>query len=67
MKELRLEAEGGVWRIAFAFDPTRKAILQKGGNKAGISQNRFYSALIRVADTRYGEHLKGVVVERKRK
>jgi len=28
MKELRFDAGGGVWRIAFAFDPERKAILR---------------------------------------
>jgi len=24
MKELRFDAAGGVWRVAFAFDPRRK-------------------------------------------
>src|ERR1039458_3187356 len=46
MKELRFEADGGVWRIAFAFDPDRAAILLVGGNKAGVSKDRFYSDLI---------------------
>ena len=27
MKELRFDADDGVWRLAFAFDPKRKAIL----------------------------------------
>jgi hypothetical protein len=27
MKELRFYAENGVWRVAFAFDPQRKAII----------------------------------------
>jgi hypothetical protein len=27
MKELRFRAAGGVWRVAFAFDPNRKAVL----------------------------------------
>ena len=27
MKELRFDADGGVWRVAFAFDPLRKALL----------------------------------------
>jgi hypothetical protein len=27
MKELRFSAFGGVWRVAFAFDPLRQAIL----------------------------------------
>ena len=27
MKELRLQADGGVWRVAFAFDSRRRAVL----------------------------------------
>jgi hypothetical protein len=67
MKELRVDAEGGVWRIAFAFDPTRRAILLAGGSKAGIAKARFYSSLIRVADARYGRHLMSMGQERERK
>jgi hypothetical protein len=33
MKELRADAAGGVWRVAFAFDPRRQAILLAAGNK----------------------------------
>ncbi len=65
MKELRADAENGIWWIAFAFDPKRKAILLTGGNKTGITKNRFYSALIRIADARYGKHLKGIDQERR--
>jgi hypothetical protein len=57
MKELRFEADGGVWRVAFAFDPERAAILLIGGNKAGVSKGRFYSELIETADRRFAEHL----------
>jgi hypothetical protein len=67
MKELRVDAEGGVWRIAFAFDPKRRAILLTGGNKTGIAKDRFCSALIRVADARYKRHLKGVGAEPRKK
>jgi hypothetical protein len=35
MKELRFAAAGGVWRIAYAFDPGRKAILLVAGDKSG--------------------------------
>ena len=35
MKELRFEAADGVWRVAFAFDPERKAILLAAGDKTG--------------------------------
>lgn len=57
MKELRFDADNGVWRVAFAFDPDRKAILLVGGNKSGGSEQRFYKQLIRKADERFGRHL----------
>ena len=57
MKELRFEAEGGVWRVAFAFDPRRHAILLVAGDKSGKSQERFYKQLIAIADTRFAAHL----------
>lgn len=58
MKELRFAAADGVWRIAFAFDPGRRAILLAGGDKAGSSTARFYKTLIRTADRRYMDWLK---------
>lgn len=57
MKELRFEADRGVWRVAFAFDPNRKAILLVAGNKAGTNQKRFYKQLIKTADERFSNHL----------
>lgn len=42
MKELRFDAAGGVWRMAFAFDPRRQAVLLAAGDKSGVSQGRFY-------------------------
>ena len=60
MKELRFVAAGGVWRIAYAFDPGRKAILLVAGDKSGVSQKRFYAALIAKADARLRAHLKFV-------
>lgn len=57
MKELRFDADGGAWRVAFAFDPERKAILLAGGNKSGVGQARFYRNLIRIADERFDRHL----------
>ena len=41
MKELRFDADGGVWRVAFAFDPQREAILLVAGDKSGGSEARF--------------------------
>jgi len=57
MKELRFDADGGVWRIAFAFDPRRRAVLLVGGDKSGVSERRFYTRLVKVADERYDVHL----------
>ena len=57
MKELRFTAAQGVWRIAFAFDPTREAVLLVGGDKSGGSQKRFYKSLITKADRRFDENL----------
>ena len=42
MKELRFGADDGEWRVAFAFDPKRKAILLVAGDKSGGSEKRFY-------------------------
>ena len=57
MKELRFDADDGVWRVAFAFDTARQAILLVSGDKAGVAQKRFYKALIAKADARFAEHL----------
>jgi hypothetical protein len=57
MKELRFEAMDDEWRVAFAFDPKRFAVMLVAGGKTGISEKRFYKALIDKADARYGRHL----------
>jgi hypothetical protein len=57
MKELRFRAANGEWRVAFAFDIRRKAILLVAGDKSGGSERRFYRELIRKADERFGAHL----------
>jgi hypothetical protein len=57
MKELRFDAAGGVWRVAFAFDTKRKAVLLIAGDKSGGSEKRFYRRLIAKADERFDEHL----------
>lgn len=41
VKELRLEAEDGVWRAAFAFDTARQAVILVAGDKSGTSEGRF--------------------------
>jgi hypothetical protein len=55
MKELRIQYRGDPWRILFAFDPGRNAILLVGGNKRG--NKKWYVEQIRIADRRFGRHL----------
>lgn len=58
MKELRFKADDGVWRVAYAFDPKRQAVLLVAADKSGGSEKRFYKQLIDKADRRFTQHLK---------
>jgi hypothetical protein len=55
MKELRVQYKGKPWRILFAFDPKRNAILLVGGNKTG--KKDWYKSHIPIADERFSRHL----------
>lgn len=57
LKELRFHAANGVWRVAFAFDPKRSAVILIAGDKAGVSEAAFYRTLIKKAEARLNEHL----------
>jgi hypothetical protein len=57
MKELRFAWEKQVWRMAFAFDSKRMAVLLAGGDKRGVDQKRFYKRLIATADRRFDDHI----------
>ena len=57
MKELRFSADSGVWRVAFVFDPNRKAVLLLAADKRGKNEKLFYRSLIREADSRFDNHL----------
>jgi hypothetical protein len=65
MKELRFSSADGEWRVAFAFDPKRKAILLVAGDKSGGSGKRFYRELIRKADNRFDAHVARMKKERR--
>jgi hypothetical protein len=60
MKELRADTCDQILRIAFAFDPQRKAILLVGGDKSRVGQRRFYKRLIAKADALYDAHLAAI-------
>jgi hypothetical protein len=53
LKELRFGACGGVWRVAFAFDRERIAVLLAAGDKKGQKEARFYKKLIAAAERRF--------------
>lgn len=55
MKELRVQHRGRPYRVLFAFDPRRTAILLVGGNKTG--KKRWYREFVPLADRLYDEHL----------
>src|SRR5215813_93144 len=65
MKELRFDAADGEWRVAFAFDTKRTAILLVAGDKSGASEKRFYRQLIRKADDRFDAHVNRLKKERR--
>ena len=56
MRELRVQHEGRAYRVLYAFDPRRSAILLLGGDKTG--NDRWYEEHVPVADTLYDEYLR---------
>lgn len=57
LKELRIQHAGKPYRVFYAFDPTRKAILLCGGRKDGRKDKLFYERLIPLAEKEFLNHL----------
>lgn len=55
MRELRIQIQGRPYRVLYAFDPRRVAILLIGGDKTG--DDHWYRRLVPLADDLYDEHL----------
>ena len=55
MRELRIQHAGRPYRVLYAFDPRRCAILLIGGDKTG--NDRWYEQVVPVADRLYDQHL----------
>lgn len=55
MRELRVQHRGRPYRVLYAFDPRRAAILLIGGDKTG--NDRWYEEYVPLADRLYDEHL----------
>jgi hypothetical protein len=58
MRELRIRHQGRPYRVLYAFDPRRAAILLIGGDKTGNS--RWYDQYVPRADAIYDEYLRGL-------
>jgi hypothetical protein len=58
MRELRIQHEGRPYRVLYAFDPRRAALLLIGGDKTG--NDRWYEIHVPVADRLFTEHLKSL-------
>jgi hypothetical protein len=58
LRELRVQSKGRPFRIFYAFNPRRDAILLIGGDKTG--DKRFYERMIPIADRLYDQHLREI-------
>ena len=55
LRELRIQHHGEPYRVLYAFDPSRNAILLMGGNKTG--KDRWYERNIPLAEEIFGDYL----------
>lgn len=55
LRELRIQHKGDPYRVLYAFDPRRCAILLIGGSKVG--DDRWYEKNVPLADRLYDEHI----------
>ena len=58
LKELRFRHKGAVWRVAYAFDPSRCAVVLCAADKRGKNDRKFYERFIMLAERRFLEWLK---------
>ncbi len=58
MRELRIQHEGRPYRVLYAFDPRRMAVLLIGGDKTG--NNRWYDEYVPRADKLYDTYLEEI-------
>ncbi len=63
MRELRIQHGGRPYRVLYAFDPRRVAILLIGGDKTG--DDRWYDKYVPIADKIYEEHIEALKKESK--
>jgi hypothetical protein len=61
MRELRIQHAGRPYRVLYAFDPQRTAVLLVGGDKTG--NDRWYRQHVPIADRLYDEWLENLEKE----
>ena len=61
MRELRVQHAGRPYRILYAFDPRRAAIMLLGGDKTG--DKRWYEVQVPIADRLYDTHIETLIKE----
>ncbi|MHB8791472.1 MAG: type II toxin-antitoxin system RelE/ParE family toxin [Desulfobulbaceae bacterium] len=57
LKELRIQHGGKPYRVFYAFDPKRRAVLLCGGRKDGAQDKKFYKRMIPIAEREFSAHL----------
>ena|SRR5690554_824406 len=57
LKELRIQHAGKPYRVFYAFDPKRKAVLLCGGRKDGKKDKTFYDRFIPLAEKEFLNYL----------
>lgn len=55
LRELRIQHDGRPYRVFYAFNPLRTALMLIGGDKTG--DDRFYERMVPIADALYAAHL----------
>jgi Phage derived protein Gp49-like (DUF891)/Helix-turn-helix domain len=61
LRELRIQHEGRPYRVLYAFDPRRSAVLLIGGDKTG--KGRWYEEHVPIAERIYDEHVAKLIAE----
>ena len=56
LRELRIQHRGEPYRVLYAFDPARNAVLLLGGNKTG--KDRWYEQMVPVAEQIFADYLR---------
>jgi hypothetical protein len=57
LRELRVQSHGHAIRVFYAFDSHRDAVVLIGGDKTGVSTDRFYREYIPKAERIFREYL----------